>query len=113
MLGRGGIAAAGLNAGAGALAGDVAGALTSGVLAFGAFFATLRFAAALAGLRADAFFAVRFLAAGFAPFFLVLRAATAFFAPFLVFLAFVFALFAMIVLPIVRGESSIAQYTRE
>jgi hypothetical protein len=106
MLGRGGIAAAGLKAGVGALTGDVAGALTSGVLAVGAFFATLRFAAdlaVLAGLRADAFFAVRFLAAGFAPFFLVLRAATAFFAPFLVFFAFVFALFAMIVLPIVRG----------
>ena len=104
MLGRGG-GATGLNAGAGVLAGAIGGALT-GAFAAGAFFATLRFAD---DLRADAFFAVRLLTADFAVFFFF-RAATAFFTVFLVFLAFFdFAFFAMIILPIVRGESSIAQ----
>jgi hypothetical protein len=105
---------AGLNACAEELAGAVAGAGTTGVLTAGdsAFLATLRFADFFAGFVA-AFFAivvVRFLAAAFILFFLR-PAATALFPAFLVFLALVafFALFTMIVLPIVRGDSSIAQ----
>ena len=94
----------------------MAGACTTGVLTAGdsTFLATLRLAVFLAGLLAEAFFAVfavvRFLAATFVLFFFR-PAATALFPAVLVFLAFVvfFALFAMIVLPIVRGDSSIAQ----
>jgi hypothetical protein len=95
---------------AGAVVGDTV------VLTVAAFFATLRFAVFLAGLLAAAFFAavtVRFFAAVFAVFFFR-PAATALLPAVLafvfVFLAFVvFAFFAMIILPIVRGDSSIAQ----
>jgi hypothetical protein len=106
---------AGLNGCAEELAGAVVGACTTGVLTAGdsAFLATLRFAVFFAGLVAAAFFAtvvLRFLAAAFTLFFLR-PAARALLPAVLVFLAFVafFALFTMIVLPIVRGDSSIAQ----
>jgi hypothetical protein len=107
---------AGLNACAEELAGAVVGACTTGVLTAGdsAFLATLRLAVFFAGLVAAAFFAtvvVRFLAAAFMLFFFLRPAATALLPAVLVFLAFVafFALFTMIILPIVRGDSSIAQ----
>jgi len=109
VLDRGDVGAAGLNVGE--LAGAVVGE-TVVLTAVSAFLATLRFAVFLAGLLAAAFFAavdVRFLAAAFVVFFFR-PAATALFPAVLVFLAFVaFALFAMIILPIVRGDSSIAQ----
>jgi hypothetical protein len=109
VLDRGAAGAAGLNADelAGAVVGDAV-VLT----AVSGFLATLRFAVFLAGLLAAAFFvavAVRFFAAVFVVFFFR-PAATALLPVVLVFLAFVvFALFAMIILPIVRGDSSIAQ----
>jgi hypothetical protein len=109
-------AGAGLNACVEELAGAVVGACTTGVLTAGdsAFLATLRFAVFFAGLVAAAFFVavvVRFLAAAFMLFFFLRPAARALLPAVLVFLAFVafFALFTMIVLPIVRGDSSIAQ----
>jgi hypothetical protein len=108
-LDRGAAGAAGLNADelAGAVVGD-----TVVLTAVSGFFATLRFAVFLAGLLAAAFFvavAVRFFAAVFVVFFFR-PAATALLPVVLVFLAFVdFAFFAMFILPIVRGDSSIAQ----
>jgi hypothetical protein len=98
---------------AGAVVGDTV------VLTVAGFFATLRFAAIfLAGLLAAAFFAavaVRFFAAVFVVFFFrpaatALRPAVlAFVFVFLDLDFVVFAFFAMIILPIVRGDSSIAQ----
>lgn len=108
-VGRGDGGAAGFNADE--LAGAVVGA-TVVLTAVSGFLATLRFAIFLAGLLATAFFAavaVRFFAAAFVIFFFR-PAATVLLPAALVFLAFLaFAFFTMIILPIVRGDSSIAQ----
>jgi hypothetical protein len=95
---------------AGAVVGDTV--VLTAVSGFLATLVTLRFAVFFAGLLAAAFLvavAVRFFAAVFVVFFFR-PAATALLPVVLDFLAFVvFAFFAMIILPVVRGDSSIAQ----